>query len=152
MGTSAGSLKPKSWVGWVALASIPLIVLLFRAIGGHYKRVKKEVAAPFGFKPPRRTHTMVVLVGGLNRGALEAFQYARSLAPDRIMGLSVIYEDSDREKVTKAWTEHDVPFPLELVYSPYRNLTRPVLRFLSQPDPRQNPLAAVRAVGSRHAR
>jgi hypothetical protein len=119
---------------WVPAVVIPLIVLLFRAIGSHYRRVKTEVAVPFGWKAPRRTHTMVVMVGSVNRGALEAIQYARSLAPDRIMGLSIIFEDTDREKVTKAWTEHDVPFPLELVYSPYRDLTRPVLRFLDELD------------------
>ncbi len=119
---------------WVPAVVIPLIVLLFRAIGTHYRRVSADVAVPFGWKAKRRTHTMVVLVGSVNRGALEAIQYARSLAPDRIMGLSVIYEDTDREKVTKAWAEHDIPFPLELVYSPYRNLTRPVLRFLDELD------------------
>jgi amino acid transporter len=119
---------------WLPAVVIPMIVLLFRSIGGHYRRVRTDVAVPVGWKATRRTHTMVVMVGSVNRGALEAIQYARSLAPDRIMGLSVVYEDVDRDRITKQWAEHNVPFPLELVYSPYRNLTRPVLRFLDELD------------------
>jgi amino acid transporter len=119
---------------WLPAVVIPLIVLLFRSIGSHYRRVKNDVAVPAGFKAPRRTHTMVVMVGSVNRGVLEAVQYARSLAPDRVMGLSIIFDDTDRDRVIEQWAEHNMPFPLELVYSPYRNLTRPVLKFLDELD------------------
>ena len=33
-----------------------------------------------GYKPKRRTHTVVVLVGGVHRGVLEAVTYARTSA------------------------------------------------------------------------
>jgi amino acid transporter len=46
---------------WVPLVVIPLIVLLFKGISGHYKRVAAGLAVPDDYRPPRRRHTVVVL-------------------------------------------------------------------------------------------
>lgn len=119
---------------YVPAIVIPLIVLLFKAIGRHYKRVSDEITVMPGWKPQRRTHTMVILVGSVNRGTLECITYARTLAPDRILAVSVVVDDDDQDKITKAWTEHDIPIELNLVHSPYRTLTRPIVRFLSELD------------------
>jgi len=119
---------------WIPALVIPLIVVMFKAIGRHYAGVKEEIAVPVGWKPKRRTHTMVVLVGSVNRGALEAITYARSLAPDRIMAVSVVVDDEDQDRITSQWAEHQIPIELQLIHSPYRALTRPVLTFLDELD------------------
>ncbi len=119
---------------WIPAIVIPMIVMLFKAIGRHYAGVKQEIAVPVGWKPQRRTHTMVVLVGSVNRGAMEAITYARSLAPDRIMAVSVVVDDDDQEHITRQWAEHGIPIELHLIHSPYRALTRPVLAFLDELD------------------
>ncbi len=119
---------------YVPAIVIPLIVLLFKAIGRHYDRVRDEVSVPPDFRPPRRTHTMVILVGSVTRGTLECITYARTLAPDRIMAVSVVVDEDDQDKITRAWAEHDIPIELHLVHSPYRTLSRPILRFLDELD------------------
>jgi len=119
---------------WIPALVIPLIVMMFKAIGRHYAGVKQEIAVPVGWKPKRRTHTMVVLVGSVNRGAMEAITYARSLAPDRIMAVSVVVDDDDQERISHQWAEHGIPIELHLIHSPYRALTRPVLAFLDELD------------------
>jgi amino acid transporter len=119
---------------WVPAALIPLMVIAFRAIGKHYKRSRGAVVAPPGYRAPRETHTMVVLVGGVNKGVLRAVQYAKSLNPDRIMAVTVASNDEERKIVEDQWKEFQVPIELHTVYSPYRELTRPVLRFIDELD------------------
>jgi amino acid transporter len=121
---------------WIPAALIPIMVFAFRAIGKHYKRSRGAVVAPVGYRAPRETHTMVVLVGGVNKGVLRAVQYARSLNPDRILAVTVASNDEERKAVEDQWKAFDVPIELHTVYSPYRELTRPILQFIDELDER----------------
>ena len=121
---------------WIPAALIPIMVLAFRAIGKHYRRSRGAVVAPPGYRAPRETHTMVVLVGGVNKGVLRAVQYARSLNPDRILAVTVASNDEERKAVEDQWKAFEVPIELHTVYSPYRELTRPILHFIDELDER----------------
>jgi amino acid transporter len=119
---------------WIPAAIIPMIVILFKAIGRHYKKVRAFTEVPEGWKPRHYTHTVVVLVGSVNKGTLEALQYARSLAPDRLIAVSVIGDPHEKEELDRAWAEHKLNIELHTVYSPYRELTRPILHYLDELD------------------
>jgi amino acid transporter len=121
---------------WIPAALIPVMVFAFRGIGKHYKRSRGAVVAPPGYRAPRETHTMVVLVGGVNKGVLRAVQYARSLNPDRILAVTVASNDEERKAVEDQWKEFEVPIELHTVYSPYRELTRPIMQFINELDER----------------
>ena len=113
---------------------IPFMVLMFRSVGRHYDRSREAVKVEPGEWPKRETHTMVVLVGGINKGVLQGLQYARSLAPDHLLAVTVASDDADRLRIEQQWRDFDVPIELHTVYSPYRELTRPVLEFLDELD------------------
>jgi len=119
---------------WIPAALIPIMVFAFRSIGKHYTRSRGSVVAPPGYRAPKETHTMVVLVGGVNKGVLRAVQYAKSLNPDRIMAVTVASNDEERKLVEDQWKKFEVPIELHTVYSPYRELTRPILRFIDELD------------------
>ena len=119
---------------WIPAALIPAMVMGFRAIGRHYDRTRASVVAQPGHWPQRETHTMVVLVGGVNKGVLLGIQYARSLNPDRIMAVTVASDDEDRQRIERQWAEFEIPIELHTVYSPYRELTRPIMRFIDELD------------------
>ena len=121
---------------WIPAALIPLMVWGFRSIGKHYTHVRAAVAAPEGYKARRHTHTVIVLVGSVNKGVLNAVQYARSLAPDRLIAVSVVHEPHEQEEIARAWEAFKVPIELHTIYSPYRELTRPVLSYLDELDQR----------------
>jgi amino acid transporter len=121
---------------WIPAALIPIMVFAFRGIGKHYKRSRGAVVAPPGYRAPRETHTMVVLVGGVNKGVLRAVQYARSLNPDRILAVTVASNDEERKAVEDQWKAFEIPIELHTVYSPYRELTRPILQFIDELDDR----------------
>jgi hypothetical protein len=119
---------------WIPAALIPILVLAFRGIGRHYKISRGAVVAPPGYKAPRETHTMVVLVGGVNKGVLRGVQWARSLNPDRILAVTVASNDDERRAIEEQWKAYQVPIELHTVYSPYRELTRPIMQFIDELD------------------
>jgi amino acid transporter len=119
---------------WIPAVLIPVMVIGFRAIGRHYDMSRAAVVAEPGYWPRRETHTMVVLVGGVNKGVLHGIQYARSLNPDRIMAVTVASDDEDRMRIERQWAEYGVPIELHTVYSPYRELTRPIMQFIDELD------------------
>lgn len=117
---------------WIPAALIPLMVAFFKSIGRHYSRVKAEVTAAPTYRAPRHTHLVVVLVSSINRGVIDAVQYARELAPERLIAVSIVENAEEQEAITKAWTDHDLEIPLHTITSPYRELTRPVLEYLDE--------------------
>jgi amino acid transporter len=119
---------------WVPVALIPLIVLVFRAIKRHYVRVEAQLAVPEGFRARRKQHTVVVLVGNIHRGVLDAISYARTLAPDRLVALSVVHSAEERERLQEKWDTYDIPVQLQMAYSPYRELSGPVMSFIDELD------------------
>ena len=113
---------------WVPLVVIPLIVLLFKAIKRHYRAVGESLRVPESYRPRRMNHTVVVLVGNIHRGTLEALAYARSLAPNRLVAVSVVADDEEQERIERSWADRAIDIPLEIVHSPYRELARPILQ------------------------
>lgn len=121
---------------WLPIVVIPAIIALFKGIHRHYARVEESLRAEPGFRPRRQNHTVVVLVGRVHRGVLEALAYAKSLNPNHLLAVSVVTDDEEQERISNEWREFDLDVDLETVYSPYRELTRPVLRFVDQLEAR----------------
>jgi hypothetical protein len=70
----------------------------------------------------------------VNRGVLDAVQYARELAPDRLLAVSVVTGPEEQEVLAHAWEAFEVPIPIHTILSPYRELTTPVLHYLDELD------------------
>ncbi len=119
---------------WIPAVLIPIMVFGFYSVGKHYAHVKKALAVPVGYKSPRRTHYVVVLVGKVNRGVLDAVQYARSLNPERIIALSIVQDPEEERALHAQWDEYNVQIELHTISSPYRELTRPVMAYLDELD------------------
>jgi len=121
---------------WVSIVVIALIVLLFKGIKGHYDRVSASLAVTADFRPRRQNHTVVVLVGRVHRGVLEALAYAKALHPNHLVAVSVVSDEDEQEQIENEWSRFRLDIPLEIVHSPYRELSRPVMRFLDDVDAR----------------
>jgi amino acid transporter len=119
---------------WIPAVIIPAAVWTFRSIGHHYEKGRKSVEVEPGYWPRRETHTMVVLVGSINKGVLHGLNYAKSLNPDRLVAVTVASDDDDRQRIEQQWRDYNVPIELNIVYSPYRELTGPVMQFLDELD------------------
>jgi amino acid transporter len=119
---------------WIPAVLIPAMVIGFRSVNKHYTRVREavQVTEGEGYSPLRRTHLVVVLVGTVHRGVIEAVRYAKSLAPERLIAVSVVTDNEEQERLSRAWTEFGMPIELHTIASPYRELTQPVLEYLDE--------------------
>ncbi|HEX5616279.1 MAG TPA: APC family permease [Acidimicrobiia bacterium] len=121
---------------WVPLIVIPIIVTLFKSINRHYRSVAEGLRVGPDYRPRRMNHTVIVLVGSLHKGALEALAYAKSLAPNHLVAVSVVSDEEEQERIERQWAERKLDVPLEIVHSPYRELARPVLQFVADMESR----------------
>jgi amino acid transporter len=117
---------------WVPIVVIPLIVLLFKSIHRHYVRVAQSLSVPPDYRPPRRRNTVVVLVGEIHAGVLEALAYAESIAPEHAVAVTVVERAEDADRLHKRWAELAIYVPLETVISPSLDLTEATLGYVAE--------------------
>ena len=123
---------------WLVVVAIPLVVGLFLGINRHYQYVAKRLSLqgvpPRSYVPRPKaeviTHPAVVVIGQLNRGTVEALDYARSIA-DEIVGIHVDVGTTDREKLQERWQQLEPDIPLVILDSPYREVVAPIADFIS---------------------
>ena len=115
---------------WIVVVVIPLLVLLFKAIHGHYLLVAKQLSTE-GLEQLRPIkHTVVVPISGIHRGVVSALQYARSIASDRVQAVYVDFEEEATANLKDKWERWGAGVQLVVLPSPYRELTRPLLRHI----------------------
>lgn len=119
---------------WVSIVVVLIIIVFFRLVHGHYKGVAEGLRVAAEYKPRRMNHTVVVLVGNLHRGTLEALAYAKSLAPNHLVAVTVVSDEEEELRIQEQWAERNLDITLEIVHSPYRELSGPVLKFLDELD------------------
>ena len=121
---------------WIPAILIPIAVTTFKSVGRHYEKSRAAVHVEPGYWPRRETHTMIVLVGSINKGVLHGIQYARSLNPDRLMAVTVVADEEERVRVEQQWREFNVPIELYVEHDPMRELSRPIMKFIDELDDR----------------
>jgi amino acid transporter len=119
---------------WIPAVVIPIIVVLLKGVHRHYARVNSLLAVPIGYKPRRHTHTVIVPVGSVHQGVLAALTYAKSLAPDRLIAVKVVTGPEEADRIQAQWEEYNLDVELQAMYSPYRELTQPLLSYLDELD------------------
>ncbi|OFW55343.1 MAG: hypothetical protein A2V75_07650 [Actinobacteria bacterium RBG_16_70_17] len=92
-----------------------------------------------GWAGPLRQVEAIVLVSEVTAPTLRAVQYACTICPDTVRALHVEIEPEQRARVEAAWAQHQVEIPLEVVPSPYRDLTATVLEYLDRAARRAGP-------------
>ncbi|KLR60193.1 amino acid/polyamine/organocation transporter, APC superfamily [Actinobacteria bacterium IMCC26207] len=123
---------------WIPVALIPIIVVAFKSVKKHYAGVAKKLRVPAGYTEPDRVpgHGVVVLVGGVNQSSLAAIRYARSVNAKDAIAVTVALDDEHADRIREEWERHHVQFPLEIIESPYRDLTGTVEDYLDELDQR----------------
>lgn len=119
---------------WIPAVVIPTMMAIFLAVNRHYSRVRSFLRIEEGYVAPRRTHTVLVLVGSVNKGVLQAVKYAESLRPDRLLALSVVGSAEEKEKLANDWAKYGMTVDLETLNDDFRNLTDTILTHINRID------------------
>lgn len=120
---------------WLVVITIPILVLMFLAIHRHYVTVARELSMDSlddALEPIK--HTVVVPISGIHRGVIRALQYARSISADNVTAVYVDFEEDATAKLRQRWEKLDLGVRLVVLPSPYRELTRPLLRYINRVD------------------
>jgi amino acid transporter len=117
---------------WLIVIAIPVLYALMLGISRHYERVAREIAVP-NARPagPARNHVLV-LVSKVSGPSLRALAYARSLRPQTLAAITVATSDDESAQLRKDWDRVGVDVPLKVIDSPYREITRPILKYVRE--------------------
>ncbi|MCO5993523.1 APC family permease [Actinoallomurus rhizosphaericola] len=112
---------------WIVVVTMPLVFLMMKGIQRHYRRVAVELEpGDEGVPLPSRIHA-VVLVSKVHTPTLRALAFARATRPNTLTALSVATSQEEADRLEREWAERDIPVPLTILDSPYRDITGPVL-------------------------
>jgi amino acid transporter len=128
---------------WIVVVVIPLLVFMFRAIHEHYMSVAKQLSTE-GLEPLHAVqHTVIVPISGIHRGVIRALQYAKSIAPENVIAVYVDFDEEATRKLREKWETWGAGVKLVVLPSPYRELTRPLLRYIKHFDRKDNGIVTV---------
>lgn len=114
---------------WIVVVLILLFITVFLMINRHYRQVAAQLSLDEYGGPPPIQHTVLVLVGDLHKGVVQALQYAKTLSPNA----KAVFVELDPEKTRRLeekWGKWGCGLPLVVLTSPYRSLLGPFLDYL----------------------
>ncbi|WP_345712844.1 APC family permease, partial [Kineococcus glutinatus] len=126
---------------WIAILAMAVIFVNMRLIRRHYTAVARELepqvtpqakALPTGVRG-------IVLVSKLHKPTLRALAYARAARLTGLEAVTVAVDPRESASLQRRWDEAEIPVPLTVLDSPYREIIRPVVEH-------------VRALRARHPR
>jgi amino acid transporter len=119
---------------WIVFVAMPVLFMLMRGIRRHYDAVSAELAvedrdgAGAGLLPSR-VHA-IVLVSKIHKPTLRALAYARAARPDVLEAVTVNVDLDETRALTDEWDQRNLPVPLKVLDSPYREITRPIIDYV----------------------
>jgi hypothetical protein len=117
---------------YLVLIAMPILYAIMRAINKHYTRVSEELmTSDIGLTLPARNH-VIVLVSKVHKPTLRALSFAKATRPDTLTALTVNVDDDATRALQADWERHDLPVPLTVLESPYREVTKPLLEYIKK--------------------
>jgi amino acid transporter len=118
---------------WIVVVAMPAIWLTMRSIHRHYASVAVELAPPAD-RPVTlpASNRAIVLVSKLHLPTLRALAYARATQPSHLEAVTVCVDEAETARLREEWERADIPVPLTVVASPYRDITKPVVSYVSR--------------------
>ncbi|MBJ7608822.1 MAG: APC family permease [Candidatus Dormibacteraeota bacterium] len=118
---------------WVVCIIIPSFVALFMAIHRHYQEVVDHVTTEIPTSPARLKPVCIVPVAELNDVALQSLAMARTIS-DSVIAVHICDDEEHIARLRARWDVWGNHVPLEVLESPYRSFTRPLLRYIDAID------------------
>jgi len=120
---------------WITLVVIPVLVSLLLSIHRHYTRVQDALVLERLDEPlPRpRPPVVIVPVSRLDRAAVQAIAFARSISP-AVKAVHVTTSAESAKEFRDRWDHWAGKVPLDIIESPYRSLVPPLIKYIDGID------------------
>ena len=117
---------------WITILAMIFFFAIMRGIKGHYDKVQLELAADEDDKVmPTRVHA-IVLVSKIHKPTLRALAFAKASRPNVLEGVFVATDPADTNRLIDMWDERNLGVSLKVLHSPYRELVRPIVQYVSE--------------------
>jgi amino acid transporter len=117
---------------WIILLLIPVHVWAFKACRRHYDHVADQLSIVRGPLPVGpSSNTVLVVIGGVHRPALNAVNYARVLSDD-VRAVHVALDDARAAIVQREWDKYEHTLMLITLISSYRSLREPLTEYIDK--------------------
>jgi amino acid transporter len=115
---------------YLVIVAMPILFVLMKAINRHYSNVAQQLVPDTDARMlPSKVHA-IVLVSKVHKPTLRALAFARATRPDHLTALTVNVDDAETRGLQTDWERYDLPVPLTVLESPYREITRPVVDYV----------------------
>ena len=115
-----------------AIAAMVVLFVIMNRIQRHYARVRTELAVEDSADEqllPSRVHA-IVLVSKIHKPTLRALAYARATRPSLLEAVTVNVEPEETQALQDEWDRRDIPVPLKVLDSPFREITSSVVDYV----------------------
>jgi len=117
---------------WITILAMGTFFVIMKSIRKHYDSVALELAADDQDKVlPTRVHA-IVLVSKLHKPTLRALAFAKASRPNALEGVYVATDPAETARLLEEWDERNTGVPLKVLYSPYRELVRPIVEYATE--------------------
>lgn len=117
---------------YITVFAIAAVFVVMKLIHRHYDAVARELEeTSWEVVLPSRTHC-VVLVSKLHLPTMRALAYARATRPDTLEALTVNIDTAETRALVREWERRGIQVPLKVVESPYREINRPVVDYVTR--------------------
>jgi hypothetical protein len=114
---------------WVIVLLLPTVVTGFFAIHRHYTTLAHNLSLEhYGEPPPQLHHRVVIPVAGVDRGTLEALNYALSFSSD-VTAVHICMDPSLKNDVKHKWNLWGKNARLVIIDSLYRTFLEPFIGY-----------------------
>ncbi len=124
---------------WIAILAMAVMYVVMRGIRSHYDRVGRELEVEHADQfLPTRVHA-IVLVSKLHKPTMRAVAYAKAARPNTLEAVVVDTDTAATARLLEMWDDLGVGIPLKVLYSPYRQIVKPVVDYthsIKQASPR----------------
>jgi amino acid transporter len=122
---------------WVVVIAIPALILLFSRIERYYNHVASALGlGKMPGRPRGGKGIVIVPVAKLSRMTEFALETALSLS-DEVVAVSVQFDREMAADLKAAWERWNPGVELDIVHSPNRSFTEPILEYLERPKIRE---------------
>jgi amino acid transporter len=127
------ALRGRSWAQFIRRRRALMLktALLFEPQVAVTDMPAAETGRPSGPLPRQPARSVaVVLISAVHNASLRAVAYARALRPTDLRVVTFNVDERETPRMIGEWSRSGVEVPLEVLDSPYREVRRPLLKFV----------------------
>lgn len=115
---------------WIVFVVMPILFLLMLGVNRYYRDVDREIEADPTTRFGATGDHAIVLVGRMQKPVLKALDYAIAARHNSIEAVHVSIDEAATQRLEKEWVEQNIKVPLNVLESPYRDLSAPLIKYI----------------------